>query len=92
MLKEINAWEPPTTEHTQFKEFMIEQITKSIDCDCYTLDKPEKISGKQWLAKEIKDVNWNINYQSEEYKKECERVAEHNKWVNELCDSLEKLE
>jgi len=91
ILKQVKAWKPPTEKHLNYKQYMIEQLMITIDGDCYILDPPEKLSGQQWKAKEIKDAKWHINYHTEEYKKECERVAGRNKWVNELCDSLERI-
>ena len=90
ILKQVKAWKPPTEKHRNYKQFMIEQLTVSIDSDCYILDTPEKLSGQQWKAKEIKDAKWHINYHTEKYNEECERVAGRNKWVNDLCDSLEE--
>jgi predicted RNA-binding protein with RPS1 domain len=91
ILKQVKAWKPPTEKHLNYKQYLIEQLTISIDSDCYTLDPAEKLSGRQWKAKEIKDAKWHINYHTEKYNEECERVAGRNKWVNELCDSLEGL-
>ena len=36
ILKDVQKWHPPTTEHKGIKDFMIDQIEKTIDSDCET--------------------------------------------------------
>ena len=36
MLDKVKEWTPPTDEHVAFKEFMIQQLTDSIQYDCNT--------------------------------------------------------
>ena len=36
MLEQVKAWEPPTEEHNNLKEFMISQLPRSMDYDSYT--------------------------------------------------------
>jgi hypothetical protein len=92
MLKNIKAWNLPSEKHANFKAFMIKQVQTSLEHDCYLPEHPVKLSVKEWIAKKKKNINWDINYHSEEYKKECERVEGRNKWVNAICDSLEGME
>ncbi|VTR91619.1 unnamed protein product [Gemmata massiliana] len=34
MLEHVRAWEPPSTDHENLKQFMIDQLRESIDFDC----------------------------------------------------------
>jgi len=92
MLKQVQAWEPPTPDHNGFKKFMVEQITGSIDFDCnnsyYMERKPILLSGKEWLERETAKAKKDLDYHTAENTKEIERTEGRNRWVKELRDSL----
>lgn len=98
ILKEVNAWQPPTSEHTEIKGFMVDQIVKTIDFDCKTeyhdkgLKKVElelRTLNANGIRKEmIIKANKDLKYHTEEYNKEVERCEKSNKWVSELIHSL----
>lgn len=92
MLQQVRAWEPPTTDHNGFKEFMVEQITTSIDFDCnnrfYMERKPTLLSGDGWLDRETIKAKKELDYHTEENKKEIDRTEDRNRWLKELRDSL----
>lgn len=94
MLYKVVQWEPPTPEHVEMKDFMIEQIKSSIkfdDAETYHLERPVKrLSGEEWLAKAIAETKYSIDYHTEQNQKEIERVAARNKWVQDLRDSLKR--
>lgn len=90
MLEKVRAWDPPTSEHVNFKKFMEDQLIDSIKFDCdisYNL-KPEIRPFEQWKKEKIKDLNRDIEY----HKKEIERITELHKqkknWINSLVASL----
>jgi len=92
MLAQVQEWRPPSSDHAEFKRFMVDQITGSIEFDCdisyYMKKVPKCLSGKDWLQKQIKDVLWDINYHMDEDKKEQKRIAGRNRWIKQLRDSL----
>lgn len=91
MLKEARKWNPPTPDHQGLKDFMIQQLTSSIDHDCSTeyYEKPvELLDGNSWLLKELQRINRDIEYHGKENQKELERVDGRNKWVKQLRESL----
>jgi len=94
MLDKVVLWEPPSKEHHELKKFMIEQITGSIDFDCkldYWIEKRNKIvelSVKEWLAKEKKRIQWDIDYHTKEQKEEEERASGRTMWIKQLRESL----
>jgi len=95
---DVLKWNPPTKDHVGLKDFMIEQIEKTIDFDCKTdynereLKEVEselnsldaKIIRVALLAKANKD----FAYHTKEYKADLKRCADSNKWVSDLMNSL----
>lgn len=91
MLVCAKAWTPPTAEHQPLKEFMVRQITDSIDWDCdasFYQSPAASLSGADWLesakAKAIKD----IGYHKEKWTEEVQRTDQRNIWVRRLRESL----
>jgi hypothetical protein len=90
LLDQANAWVPPTDEHMNFKKFMIEQLTssRSFDCDYWMQAKFHYPKYAEWLSNKIAHFERDEVYHTEEYKKECERVASRNAWVKALRESV----
>lgn len=92
VLREVEAWVPPTDEHSRLKEYAIEQLESSIDFDCDTshLYPPTKESPDEWMAGCIQYYEGEVAYHTKQYEEEVQRVAKQNKWVRDLYDSLRK--
>lgn len=91
MLKQVNDWQPPTARHYKLKEFMIEQITGSIDFDCnHSYDKPIKKTAEGWLKSRIEQCETDVERQTKNWKEELERNSGNNDWVRKLYESLPK--
>ena len=92
MLRQVKAWQPPSTEHIEFKNFMISQIEQSIRFDCsnsYYIDNPPQLlTGRKWLEKNIATALKDIDYHTNEYIKEVERANNRNLWLKQLRESL----
>lgn len=90
MLAQVEAWVPPTPEHENFKKFMTEQLTSSIDFDCSTsyLKTPPVKSPEVFKAEQIAKAEKDAARDAEEWEKEQERTASRNKWVRDLRESL----
>lgn len=89
MLKRVNEWTPPTSDHEGLKRFMISQLAESLDFDCFYVDSvPKLLSGKQYRRQLIQRLRRDITYHKKEQKKERRRVEGRNKWVQELRQSL----
>lgn len=93
MLAKVNAWVPPSPDHVEFKKFMIEQITTSIDWDCnpnYYLrqinEKPK--TGKQYYYDMLDAAVGNLRYHREQYRDEVKRAEDRTRWIQQLRDSL----
>jgi len=74
------------------KRFMIEQIESSIKFDCHNHKSDiKKLSGDEWMEKEVNSAIRNIKYHSEGHIKEIERIKRRNKWVKDLRESLSNV-
>jgi hypothetical protein len=91
MLDKLEAWQPPTPEHENFKKFMRDQLTDSIDHDCDTsYYEATEISGADWKEQNIFELERSIPRHRECHQEELKRTDERNKWNGELWKSLKK--
>jgi len=92
MLKEVEAWDPPSIDHSAFKRIMIDQILDSISCDCdtsyYQKQKIPLLSGRKWKAEMIDHLNEDIRYYSDKYAKEVDNTYKRKLWIRQLKNSL----
>ena len=87
MLEKVNAWKPPTAEHVEMKNFMIEQIRISKRGD-YRSKPPEKLGGRDWMREKIEKLHHDIGYHAAEHAKEVARAAGRTEWIKALRASL----
>lgn len=89
MLLKVVNWTPPTPEHENLREFMIEQIHNSIEWDCseYTPPIPNK---DEWcdIGRYKVELEEEIALSQKSYYKAVESVASRNKWLTDLRESL----
>lgn len=93
ILIKVKNWRPPTSDHFELKNFMIQQITSSIDFDCGTTyyEKPiELLTGEQWLSNKKQSLLNDIEYHTKEHQKEIDRVMQRNQWIKQLRDSIKE--
>ncbi|MEO6145904.1 MAG: hypothetical protein ABIT70_02405 [Sulfuriferula sp.] len=92
MLEQVKAWEPPTEDHLEFKEFMIEQINTSLIYDCndtyYKEQVPLRLTGEEWRKKNMMELEMQFERYDEEHDKEIARTHARNRWLRELRNSL----
>jgi hypothetical protein len=90
MLAEVEAWQPPSDNHVEFKDYMVNQLTESIRFDCSTSHLPEiPVSDPaEWRQDRIAKAQKDIRYHDEQYAAECERAAERTAWVQALRGAL----
>ncbi|MCP1540109.1 hypothetical protein [Methylorubrum extorquens] len=89
MLNKVQAWQPPTSEHVGFKDFMVQQLTSSIEWDCTPRETEVKeLSPSKWLKGEIESAQWNLDYHTKARCEEIERTEARNRWLAELRASL----
>ena len=98
MLSDVLKWQPPTPDHIGIKDFMIEQIVKTIDFDCKTDYHDKKLikiesqllntDASEIRKQMIEQAERDLAYHREENLKEIQRCEQSNKWVTDLLSSL----
>lgn len=89
MIGKVNAWHPPEAV-MPLKDFMLEQLARSIDFDCdgkYD-SKPRPITGAAWHQQQISDASRDLSYGLERRAEEIARVDGRNLWLDALRVSL----
>jgi hypothetical protein len=89
MIGKVTAWVPPSEDHAQLKEFMIEQLSESIrfDCDPYQAELPPG-DVSEWLARKKEEAQKSLSFYHEQYAEELKRVNDRNRWIRELRASV----
>lgn len=90
MIREVQAWTPPTVEHREMKKFMLQQLNDSRDMGCSLTyhSSPERKDPAVWLADKRAEADRSLSYHSEEHAKEVKRAADRTAWVRALRGSL----
>ena len=95
MLDKANAWTPPTKGHTGLKQFMIDQLSESLKNDCgndyyqMELSQIESYTYEGVVSDMRASNKRDIEYHTEQLKKDNERVEGCNEWISALYKSLE---
>jgi hypothetical protein len=98
MLAKVRKFEPPSTDHDEYKKFMESQITSSIDFDCNTkyyvdsIKRVSKLTFEEWHKEELKMLQDAIEYNIKHDKEENERVDGRNKWIKQLRAAIDKID
>lgn len=94
MLVEVEAWQPPTPDHYELKNFMKAQIHSSVNEDCdasYEITQLENIKRKtpmSYFNERLKYAKFCVNDYENRIQQEILKVKGSNKWRRELFDSL----
>lgn len=90
MLAQANAWHPPTPDHQGLKDFMIQQLSDSIEWDCTPTPKPTPMNRDEWYEAAIRKAEWCVQYHEKEHRREIERAKRRTEWIRDLRRSLGK--
>lgn len=91
ILVEAQDWKAPTPDHSGLKDFMIQQITISLEGHDWYDREIERLKGADLatlVRERILRAEKDIIYHTEKYKEECARSAERTKWLRDLRESL----
>lgn len=94
ILDKVRAYNPPTQDHLNYKNFMFEQIQGSLDFDCNTdyynreFHNLTRTPAKEFKQKTIKNLEDSLKYDQEHYKKELEGCKKQTAWIKALKKSL----
>lgn len=95
MLVEVEKWEPPTSNHVDFKNFMIDQLKNSIEFDCKVDYYEERLRNIRRLSSdEYRESTLDERYNStkffmNELQDVSSKTRENNVWVSDVLDSLD---
>lgn len=96
MLKAVSKWRPPTTNHNRLKDFMVDQLKRSIEFDCDNqyrkadLEKWRSISYKEYVKQLTQTNKDSVKYHKKAIEKEIKNVRRANAWISALFKSLPK--
>ena len=89
MLLRVKDWIPPTSNHEGLKQLMIKELTDTINSsNRFALSLPQRLSGSEYVKKEVASAQKHIEYHKKEYTKEVKYSEERTNWVCALRDSL----
>lgn len=94
MVEKVVKWEPPTSEHRELKEFMLEQLRSTIKYDGNTSYCESDIAAAEAKSPQLywidaqQSAKRNVAYYTEEITKEEKRYKSRNAWLRQLRDSL----
>lgn len=92
MISQVEAWNPPTDNHVKLKDFMLSQLKKSLELDCDGMEKhiepPTKMSGREYIKKEIEQAKKDIEYHTQALENENNSMRLANEWIDDLHNSL----
>lgn len=90
MLRATKQWIPPTPEHNNLKDFMVQQLEDSLKFDC-RLTTPHIVETREEYIKyymSSERFTEEIDYCRSQYEKEVMMCNERKKWIMDLMDSL----
>ncbi len=92
MIAQVEAWD---TKAEGIREFMLDQLRRSLDFDCKPPrpdatfgGKPERQSGEEWRAVQIEELTRSIAYHAKANAEEIARTEARNRWLADLRASL----
>ena len=98
MIAECAVWKVPTPEHEVLKKFMMEQLTTTLEHDgddsyyrkelIIVRKSLKNINPVEIRNQMIASAEDSVKYHIKNLKEEEDRVAERNKWVTDLYESL----
>jgi len=91
MREKVLAWQPPTPNHNELRNFMLSQLDDSINLDgpIYERRSPPLIQdGETWKLNKRESLLRSIDFHAAEHKKEIERAKNRTIWVRQLRASL----
>lgn len=94
MLTQVEAWQPPTSDHVGLKTFMIRQLGESLRFDCGERGEehdqpPVRQAAPEWLTGQLADLRRELAYYENQQREEVARTHERNEWLSALRRSLQ---
>ena len=93
ILSDVESWIPPTSDHVELKNFVINQITMSIPTDeeiSYLAKEEVATSDDKWVAMKISTCKEGIDSFENHIKVTIENAKKRNDWLNAVRDSFKE--
>jgi len=99
MLEQVRDWTPPTTDHEDFKKFMIDQLDQTIRFDgsgsTYWSDQLESLKKKlddplAYFNEEVQKARDEVEYHKRHWAEDLARAENATRWLRNLRDSLKE--
>lgn len=93
MEQEVLRWSPPSQDHVEFKNFMLDQLRISRNNTEYIQRRIAEVESKSplvFFADAISEALRSIEYGEKELEKELERTNGRNEWIRQLRESVPK--
>lgn len=93
MIEKVKAWTPPTEQHQDLKEFMLDQLVKSLDFDCsdamlYPCTFQDYDS---WKMQKMSYAKGDVMRAENNLERVTKRDGDYLNWVNDLLESVKGL-
>lgn len=94
MLAQVESWEPPTEEHIELKQFMLQQLQDTIKFESMGGYYEKRLQGLRdknphdFYQEELASARNDIEYHQRKYQEEVEGTEKRNQWLQELRASL----
>ena len=87
MRAQVQAWEPPTSDHQGLKDYMLRQIQDSVDFDCGLCPEPKLQDPADYLKSEIEFLTGRIS-KYEAILREKNKMMDAGEWIDKLHVSV----
>jgi hypothetical protein len=94
MVGQVQAWVPPSSEHENLKEFMLEQLQSSIKFDCSSSYWAERLTSAEsadplsLYQEAVDSAKSSVGYYEKHIEEEKKRADGNTNWVRQLRESL----
>lgn len=91
MAAQVKKWAPPTPDHIELKEFMIQQLTTSRHDDAWSkkqLAEAKKQKPVHYFNTDLSSAEWSIEYHKKHLQKDEARATDRTEWIQQLRKSL----
>lgn len=89
MIAKVTLWDVPE-DLRGLREFMLKQLTDSIECDCSDAwdEEPTPLAGEAWRRERLQAASRDFGYHLEERRKKVECIQERQRWLDTLRAAL----
>lgn len=94
MLKKVQEWTPPTSEHNNFKKFMIAQLEESMKFDDHSdyyaelYKRVDNTTHDQHYQEALDRCCSDLEFYTKRYHEDIANVDERNAWIAALYDAV----